>query len=55
MLIPYWIQKADFSHEDFDEVDYKQAEVALKNVDWRREIQYQHELETSEKENCDPV
>ena len=54
MLIPYWIQKADFSHEDFDAVDYRQAEVALKNFDWRREKQYQQELETSERENCDP-
>ena len=54
MLIPYWIQKADLTSEDFDAVDYKQAQVALKKIDWRKEIQKQRELEHIGKENCDP-
>lgn len=54
MLIPYWIQKADLSHEDFEAVDYKQAQLAFKTFDWRKEIQIQNDLKKSGKENCDP-
>ena len=54
MLIPYWIQKADFTSEDFGAVDYKQAQVALKKFDWAKEIQKQNELEKSGNESCDP-
>ena len=54
MLIPYWIQRADFTSEDYSTVDYKKAERVLKGHDWNAEIKKQEELEQSGKEHCDP-
>ena len=54
MLIPFWIQRADLSFEDYAAVDYKKAQSALEKVDWHTEKLRQTELKSAKKENCDP-
>ena len=54
MLIPYWIQKADFTAEDFDAVDFKQAQDVFNKYDWHKEIKIKSDLDKSGSEYCDP-
>ena len=48
--IPYWIQRADLTADDFPAVDEQGAIEAFEGVDWQRELARQ----TGDAESCDP-
>ena len=52
-MIPYWIQHADFSSDDFDPVDYRQATVVIQAYDWTTELRNQADREAAGEEACD--
>lgn len=52
MKIPYWIQHADFSSQDYDPVDLAQAKQALLTHDWTAELRLGATLEEAEREWC---
>ena len=49
--IPYWIQKADLSAEDFSAAAYEEAIAAFDNVDWRMENDKRAKLEETAEES----
>ena len=53
-LIPYWIQRADFSATDYSPVDVAGGVHAFEGHDWRRELDHYSELEGSGVECCPP-
>lgn len=54
MMIPYWIQHADFSCDEFDPVDHIQGPKIIQSVDWKKELAIQEDRKASGKETCDP-
>jgi hypothetical protein len=53
-LLPYWIQRADFSSTDFEPVDVNGALRAFMTHDWSEELDFLSELEASASESCPP-
>ena len=54
LKIPYWIQRADFFHVDFDPVDEESAIKAYRSHDWMTELIARQRRESSGEEACDP-
>ncbi|GJL98767.1 MAG: hypothetical protein DHS20C07_04470 [Methyloligella sp.] len=50
----FWIQRADFSCEDFDPVVLRIAKVIIAGYDWAEELEYLLELEEHGLETCSP-
>ena len=48
MLMPYWIQRADYSCTNYDPVDVEGAVKAFNGHDWQEELRLQHEIENRE-------
>ena len=53
-LIPYWIQRADFSATDYSAVEVDDAVRAFEGHDWRRELGLYSELESARADCCPP-
>jgi hypothetical protein len=53
-LLPYWIQRADFSASDHEAVTSEGALEVLRNHSWEAEARLQAELEAAGKECCPP-
>jgi len=53
-LIPYWIQRADFSATDYSAVEVGDAVRAFDGHDWRRELELYSELESAGADCCPP-
>ena len=53
-LLPYWIQRANFSSTDFEPVDVNGALRAFTTHDWNAELDFLSELEASASESCPP-
>lgn len=49
MKLPYWIQRADFSTQDFKPIDVIEAEKVLMEHDWESERALQTSLENQGK------
>ena len=49
MKLPYWIQRADFSTQDFEPIDAIEAEKVLMEHDWESERALQASLENQSK------
>ncbi len=54
MEIPYWIQHADFSSEDFPVTDVVGATKAYENHNWDAELEARQNREEVGQEWCDP-
>jgi hypothetical protein len=52
--LAYWIQRADFSTTDYDQVDVSTAVRAFDTHAWRDELSLQSELERGGLEHCAP-
>jgi hypothetical protein len=50
----YWIQKADFSAEEFASATASEAIDIIHHHDWNRELALRFEREAAGKEFCDP-
>lgn len=53
-LLPYWIQRANFTSTDFEPIDINGALQAFTTHDWSAELIFQSELESSANESCPP-
>jgi hypothetical protein len=53
-LLPYWIQRADFSSADFEPVDIHGAVRAFATHDWGAELDFLSELDTKGCPSCPP-
>ena len=54
MLLPYWIQQADYSATDHDPVDLTRAIHTVQSHDWQAELQLGQEREAAGWESCPP-
>ena len=54
MRIPYWIQHADLSADDYGPVDLQEALRAFSAHDWSQEAAEQARLDDAGTENCPP-
>ena len=53
-ILPYWIQRADFSSSDFGPVDVTGAIRAFTMHDWHVELDFQSQLEIRGDDCCPP-
>jgi len=53
-LIPYWIQRADFSATEHEPVDVAAAQALLESHDWDAELALRDALEAAGDDVCDP-
>lgn len=52
--IPYWIQRADFSSQDYTAASEQEALQVLLSHDWNAELDFYRQLESKGEEVCDP-
>ena len=53
-MISYWIQRADFSTQDFTAESELEVLKVLSAHDWEGELGFRRQLESEGKECCDP-
>lgn len=54
MAITYWIQRADFTSDEFDAVDETEARRALTGHGWAAELDLMDTREARDEETCPP-
>ena len=52
--IPYWIQRADFSVQDYTAESEQEALQVLLSHDWNVELDFHRQLKSEGEEVCDP-
>ena len=53
-MVKFWIQKADFSSQDPEQIDLQEALRKFKAHTWEEELELRNKLESEGKEFCPP-